>query len=319
MHLQWKLAALLAVALLVTGLLAGCGGEKPVAKVNGIAITADSYMSEMEQFRPQDSPKSLGEVAMNRLVTDAVILSTAEKEKVAATDEQVNKDLDVARFQTPDLEAKLKQAGLTLEDYKKLSKTQISQMNLYTQKAKVSQKEIDAEYAKSKGLYPYTIPPSASWQMIAVSSEEEAKKVLAMLDKGANFGLVAQEKSMDPRSKARGGEMDPIPLTEVIPGMDPVMAKALKTLPIGKYSEPIDFQNAYLIIRVTNRSKPREMPRPLCEWLIRKDLLMRAASKSQKSPDEFVQNLTAKAQIDIYRDRVKDVMKPPTMAVPMPK
>jgi len=62
------------------------------------------------------------------------------------------------------------------------------------------------QYKKELGSKEYKA------QHILVKTEAEAKAVLAKLNKGGNFAKLAKEKSIDPGSKVRGGDLGWFPL-----------------------------------------------------------------------------------------------------------
>jgi peptidyl-prolyl cis-trans isomerase C len=82
---------------------------------------------------------------------------------------------------------------------------------------------------------------------ILVAKEEEAREIIARLKKGGNFAKIAAEKSIDPGSKDRGGELDwALPSNYVKPFGD-----ALAKLKKGQTTEtPIQTQFGWHVIRL---------------------------------------------------------------------
>jgi parvulin-like peptidyl-prolyl isomerase len=308
MQSSQKVAAVLTSVLLGAALITGCG-QKPVAKVDGKDITADAYMAEMERIKLPTAPKSLGEMAMEKLIDDTVVLSEAEKQNVMPNDKDVQLELDATKFQNPQFDETIKQTGMTPTEYKENVKIQLAKLNLYTKGISVSKKDVDAEYHTAKKSAPYTMPPSVKWQVIVLPTSAEAEKIQKVLSEGANFSMVARDKSIDPQSKERGGEMPMIQLSPTMQGVPPELAKALRTLPEGKISDPIKVSGVYVLMKVTERTTDRLMPTAMSEWLVRKDLLLRKAAEKQKPIDEFISSLRDKSKVEIFRDRVKDAVK----------
>lgn len=82
---------------------------------------------------------------------------------------------------------------------------------------------------------------------ILVAKEEEAREIIARVKKGGNFAKIAAEKSMDPGSKDRGGELDwALPGNYVKPFGD-----ALTKLKKGQMTEtPVQTQFGWHVIRL---------------------------------------------------------------------
>ncbi len=87
---------------------------------------------------------------------------------------------------------------------------------------------------------------------ILVETEDEAKAIIADLDKGGDFAAIAKEKSKDPGSKDAGGDLgffDPAQMVK--PFSDAVIA-----LPVGTYTkEPVQSQFGWHVIKVVETRK----------------------------------------------------------------
>ena len=92
---------------------------------------------------------------------------------------------------------------------------------------------------------------------ILVAKESEAKDIIAKLKKDpASFEKLAKERSTDPGSKDKGGDIGWLDLKR----MDPDFAVAVTKLDKGKFTtEPVKTQFGYHVIRLDD-SKPIEAP-----------------------------------------------------------
>ena len=85
-------------------------------------------------------------------------------------------------------------------------------------------------------------------------SDAEAKKraeeVKKKLDKGGDFSKLAKEYSDDPGSKEQGGLVEGLSDEFV-----PEFAKAARTLPLNKLSDPIKTDFGYHVMKVSERKK----------------------------------------------------------------
>lgn len=99
---------------------------------------------------------------------------------------------------------------------------------------------------------------------IAVDTEEEAKAVQAELQAGRDFAEVAQARSIDPESRARGGDVGFYPRGIIAPEVEQVAF----SLPVGGVSEPLKTPLGYEIIQVAERALNRPIA-PEFQRLIR--------------------------------------------------
>lgn len=89
-----------------------------------------------------------------------------------------------------------------------------------------------------------------------MDGEEEAKQIIAQLKKGGSFEKVAAEKSKDPGSKGRGGDLDWAPAVRYVAPF----AQALAKLKKGQVSEtPVQTQFGWHVIRLDDE-RPLKFP-----------------------------------------------------------
>ncbi|MGD9787378.1 MAG: peptidylprolyl isomerase [Sulfuricellaceae bacterium] len=113
----------------------------------------------------------------------------------------------------------------------------------YVKNHPISDSAVKAEYERIKvamGDKEYQA------RHILVNSEAEAKDIEAQLKKGAKFDKLASEKSQDPGSKARGGELGWIARGNVVPEFGNALAKLKK----GEVSDPVQTQYGWHIIKL---------------------------------------------------------------------
>jgi peptidyl-prolyl cis-trans isomerase C len=122
----------------------------------------------------------------------------------------------------------------------------------------VSDEAVKAEYDRIKATITGT---EYKARHILVEKESEARDIIARLkkDPGA-FEKLAMEKSKDPGSKARGGDLGWIDLSRMVPEFSAALSKLEK----GKFTEePVKTRFGYHVIRLDD-AKPIEAP-PLDE------------------------------------------------------
>ena len=118
----------------------------------------------------------------------------------------------------------------------------------YQKKNPVTDAEAKAEYDRLVGAQT---PPAGAKEYkarhILVEKEDEAKAIIAELNKGGNFVEIAKKQSKDPGSGAQGGDLgwgNPA-------GYVPEFSDAMKKLDKGQTTEaPVKSQFGYHVIRV---------------------------------------------------------------------
>lgn len=135
--------------------------------------------------------------------------------------------------------------------------------------------------------------PSDQYQAahILVKTEDEAKAIIAELDKGGDFAAIAKEKSLDPGSAAKGGDLGFFdPQQMVKPFSD-----AVKAMTVGTYTKtPVQSQFGWHVIKL---EATRKTPAPTFEQVapqLRQQMVSEAFAAA-------MQDLRAKAKIEIVQ------------------
>lgn len=260
------LAAMLAVSLFAFA-QPGARAKEPsgtIAVVNGVKIPrrlADVLVKERASRGQPDSPGL--EQAIKQELINREVLEQAAKKAGITRDPDVRAEMQLAR-QTVLVEA-------YLHDW--LKKHPISDADV--------KKEYEANKARAGSMEYHA-------EHILVPTESEAKKLIAELDKGANFEELAKKNSTDEGTKQRGGDLG----WYVPAALDPAFAAAMVKLKKGKYTEtPVKTQFGYHIIKLEG-TRPVEFP-PLdkVEARIKQNL-------TQHEIQQLIQSLRAKAKIE---------------------
>jgi len=240
--------------------------KEAVATVNGVAITksrVDIIARQGASAGHADSPEArkaiIEQLSMQMLVAEEAIKKGLDKSP------EVQEQMDV-----------LKQSVLAnayVQDYIKNNP--------------VSDDVLKAEYDRIKAKITGT---EYKARHILVATEAEAKDIIAKLKKDpASFEKLAMEKSIDPGSKARGGDLGWFDLSRMVPEFGDAISKLDK----GKISEePVKTQFGYHVILLED-SKPIEAP----SFEEVKPKL--AQSVQQQNLKKWLDDLKAKAKIVI--------------------
>jgi peptidyl-prolyl cis-trans isomerase C len=149
----------------------------------------------------------------------------------------------------------------------------------------VSDSDLKAEYDKIKAKMGDTEYKASH---ILVPTEAEAKAIIAQLKKGAKFEKLASEKSKDPGSKAKGGDLGwNSPATFVKP-----FADAMVKLHKGQYTtEPVQSPFGWHVIKLEDT---RALQAPPFEQ-VKANLAQRA---QQQQVEKAIEELKAKAKVE---------------------
>jgi peptidyl-prolyl cis-trans isomerase SurA len=259
-------------ALLVVA--AGCHrspNADVVAVVNGKQIMRadlDRQYEAQYQARAGDAAqKPTSEVAdtqrlsiLHEMISDEVLQQQAVKLNLAASDEDVNAKLIElkAPFTPEEFDAQLKQRNLTLDDYKRAIRRDLTLQKLLNKeiesKINITDAEISAYYTLHKAEFNNIEPryhlaqiatsgaPSqqaGNLQNNKASSDADAKKKIEMLhnrlESGDDFATVAMNFSEDPNTSSSGGDMGFLPESAL--KSDPAVFDAIGKLKPGQYTD----------------------------------------------------------------------------------
>jgi len=138
------------------------------------------------------------------------------------------------------------------------------------------------QFKSSMGTNEYKV------RHILVDKEEDAKQIIADLNKGGDFAKIAKEKSKDPGSKDNGGDLDWGPSARYVKPF----ADAVQSQPKGKVSAaPVKTDFGYHVI-VVDDVRPLKVP----EYAEIKEQFRQRAQQQQVQ--KLVMELRSKAKVD---------------------
>lgn len=176
------IASAIACALLSGAVMAGDlvvnGTTISQARIDAVLQT----MTAQAQAQGQQVDPRLPEMVREQMITAEILRQEA-----------VRKGID----KQPDVKAELQNAeAMTLANHL---------IKEFVRTSPISESDARAEYDKLKAA----TPPKKTYhaQHILVKTEAEANAIIASLKKGKPFAALAKEKSIDPGSKANGGDL----------------------------------------------------------------------------------------------------------------
>jgi peptidyl-prolyl cis-trans isomerase C len=240
--------------------------EDAIASVNGQYIskkTLEDLEKDLAQRSGGQAPAFPKEKLVDELVQREVLVQDALKKKLDESPEVVAQ-LDAAK------KAILTQASL----------------QAYLKANPISDADIKKEYDSKIGGANATEYKASH---ILVKAEDEAKKLIAELDKGAKFAALANKHSLDAKDSQNGGDLGWFNPSQMVAPFSEAVAKLEK----GKYSkEPVKTQFGYHIIL---REDSRKQAAPPLEAVKEQLTPMLQREKIQK----MVEDLRKQAKVEI--------------------
>ncbi len=277
--------AVLGAAL--TLVLAACGGASDVPS-GSVAVVAGTEISQAEldeliatarkgyEASNQDFPKvgtpeyqNVQSQFVAYLVQRAEFEQAAEDLGIEVTDKDVDKAFDdfvKSRYKgdRDEFEKALKEQGFTEEAFRKTLRTSVLSQKIFdevTKDVKVTDSDALAYYTQNQASYG--TPESRDVRHILIAeqgkngqvdfakSKQEADRIYAELQGGADFAALAKEVSDDPGTKAQGGKLT-ISRGQTVPEFD----STAFSLAEGKISKPVKTQYGYHVIEALSPVKP---------------------------------------------------------------
>ncbi len=260
-----RILALLALAGLALAAVS-CGNKgKPIAKVSDQKITVAQFE---EAFRVPGMAADSNEIlsAKKRLLdqmVDQKLLAVAARDKGLDKDPKVQKDWESLEKQT--LLGQLYRQEIL-------------------DKAQPSESELKSFYEKMK--------TEIKARHILVKTEDEAKEVLKQLKNGAVFDELAMQKSLDPGSKTRGGDLGWFGWGRMVKGFQET-AFGLK---VGQLSKPVKTPFGYHIIKVDSIKQTELQPFEQMKERIKQQLM---SIKPREMATEYVDKMKASAHVKL--------------------
>lgn len=279
------LAATIAAGVIT---LSACSSDDPetVVETDSGSVTKEDFYNELKAAN--------GESILQQLVTETIL-----NDKYEVSDEEVDEQLETYKSQYGDQwESILTQSGYEDEDaFREDLKTQLLQQKAIIEDIEVTDEEIETRYERMQ--------TEIEASHILVADEETAQDIKSQLNDGADFAELAQENSTDSGSSSSGGELGYFSAGDMVSGFE----DAAYSMEVDEISDPIQTENGWHIIKVTDKRDTEEEIEPLED--IRDDLKEEIALSKVDSTtaQEKINQLYEEANIDVKIDEFKDLFE----------
>lgn len=267
--------------LLFLGLLlalSGCGkkGEKILARVGDRQVTLSEFEQRWERGLQKEFSSKKQELEIRRKTLDLLI--DDKLMIIGAYEQKLNESPEVKK---------------QLEEGKPRILLRVLYEKEIRDKVKVSNADVKRHYDK--------LEFEVRARHILVETEEEAKKIKEELDKGADFVQLAKEKSIDPSTKDKGGDLGFFKWGKMV---GPFQEVAFKLKP-GEISQPVKSRFGWHIIKVEEKREAKREPFDKMKPQIESQL---KGSREKERVEGYIDQLKKRANLNFAPRALKLVI-----------
>lgn len=236
--------------------------------------------------------KSLQQEVLGFLISSAWVLGEAESQGVKASDKEVKKQFEQIKNQqfpkAGEFQKFLATSGQTVSDLLLRVKLNLLSSKIQQKVAKknaVTQADISKYYNEHKSQFG--APEKRNVKIILTKTEAAANKAKQEIESGKSFASVAKSASIDPTSKAKGGE-----LTGVVKGQEEkTLDEAVFSAKKNVLSGPVKTPFGYYIYEVTATTPGNQQTLAQAQASIKQQL---TAQQQQQALSKFVKEFRKK-------------------------
>lgn len=292
------------------------------AEVNGHAITFTELDKAFQQSQQATERSNEDQVTANKLellnslITSQIMLLRAERLGLTAVDADVDAEFNKmkAPYTKEQFEARLTERHMTVDDLKTQIRHDLTLNKLInkeiTSHVSITDADVTNFFNANKAAFnhpeaqiriaqilvtPNPDPNVRNLKNSKAQNDKEARAkiedIAARLQRGEDFGMLAQNYSEDPNSAANGGDMGLIPESN-LDRSSAELKKLVLSLQPGVPSRPIPTQYGYQILKVISREPAgqRELNDPRVQQEIREALINRKNQLLQAAFYEVARN-----------------------------
>ena len=255
------------IALAILSMAPSAYAADTLATVNGKAIKQSiyDYIAKDATARGQKVDSQVKQAITNKLIDSELVYQEAQK---------LSLDKQADYLAREELSRRELLTSMYLQDFVK--------------KNPIGESETKAAYEEYKKAYG---DKEYSARHILVKTESEAKDIIAQLGKGGDFAKIAKEKSLDPGSKEKGGDLGWFSPASMVKPFSDVAINLQK----GSIStNPVQTQFGWHVIKLIDTRTAQPLPYDKVKDGIQKNL-------QQRDLEKMMAELRTKAKIDISK------------------
>lgn len=259
-----------------------------VAKVNGEIIGKDEFIKAVISQNGQN--------VLDWLIESKLIFQEAKREGISISEKEIEDRLSQIKESFGSQEkflSVLSLYGLTEESLKEQLIPRMLAEKIIMKDKTISDKDLAEYFAKNKSSFDEK--EQVKIRHILLKTLEEAQQVEEELKKGADFGEIAKERSIDTTTKDQGGDMGWVGRGS----LDSALEKVVFSLNKGDRSSIVKTSFGYEIVEVLDKKPARSV-----SFEEVKDKVRRAYIEDmvQQNYSSWLQGLKAVANIEYYVD-----------------
>jgi len=284
-----------------------------VATVDGVPISLsdiqlriniDAQKYDPIELKTQDIQSKIKKRALQDAIQETILLNEAKKEGISITNEETTRSIKkkIAGANLDEIVKSSRIKGISKEQWLNLQRDRLIMDKLLKAHMPNKGKIIPDKIANYYRLHQteFIIPKKYHARQILIGTKEKAEKILAKLEKGANFAEIAKKNSISP-DKIKGGDIgffDP----HVYPK---VFSKICSKLHVGEISKVIATDYGYQIFQLLGESPSKKIPLSEATPIIIKKI---SAKRSTDALANWLQGLKKKSRIIVKNPTMKGVI-----------
>ncbi len=302
--------------------------DNVVLNVNGDSVSASEFLNRLQRIGAQDfivsmnpvqmRPEVAGQIVMNNLINEHLLLQWASKTTNLPKDAEVNEEVNRIKKQ-PNIQQAITSGFITESDLKYEVIIEKSRFNVATNSASLA--PADAENYYKAHSANYITPERWGLAILRTSKLTDIPKIQAAFTSGKSFADVAALYSEDIRTKENGGRLPLINAKNN--GLPPAIQSVVQTIKLGEVSAPIKLDmdvgpgkpksSIWFFVKLI--SKEAEVVHPFSEvkaQVERTALLERAGGYqvAEKKIADFRKQAVIKISIPGYQNFISESKKP---------
>lgn len=303
------------------------------ASVNGTQITREQVEKNYRSRLAPDSPPPSHEEALSlkltileELINSEVLLQRAAKTNLTASDAEVESKFEEEKnpFTEEEFQQKLKESGLTIDDFKSDIRRRLSIQKLLNRevaaKISITDQDVADFYNQNKAQFDLPEPQYHVAEIVItpspntpvhnrkndkaindITASQKAAMLAQKLGAGADFAQMAMDYSEDP-SSSTGGDLGYNPQS-AFSRSDPLLKQTVLSMKVGEVSHPLHLKDGrYVILKLLGKEpaglrqiSDAQVQQGIREMLRnREEQLLRAAYLAEARDESHITNYLAR-------------------------
>ncbi|MGV3185045.1 peptidylprolyl isomerase [Weissella paramesenteroides] len=293
---MWKkVLGVLVVIAAGVGLAAWGIGPKSLVTTDAGNVSQAEYYKKLKS-----SPEGQKELA-NMIIQKVLDKKYGDKVSKKSIESQYN---DAKSQYGSQFSQVLSQNGMTEDSFRDSLRIQALEKQAVIADKHYSNKQLHKAYKEYQ--------PKVSVSVMLTSSEDDAKKIIAQLDKGGDFAKLAKEKSIDTNTKKNGGKMTSFDSTDT--NLEDDFKTAAFKLKKGEYTKtPVKSTSSqgYFIIKMNSKSDKKSFSALKSKM---KSILVEKTMSDTTEVQAIVGEELGKANVNIKDSTLQNVLSTYTQA-----